>query len=80
MKYVAKPVTVEALQITNVGSLEERGIPLELEGGKVVMATTPMISRMSPQVGDYWVIQPDGYIYLNPKQVFKSKYREEKSK
>ena len=25
--------------------------------------------------GDYWVIQPDSYVYLNPKDVFERKYR-----
>ena len=34
-----------------------------------------MCARMIPQVGDYWVIQSDGYVYLNPKDVFERKYR-----
>ncbi len=33
-----------------------------------------MIARMTPQVGDYLVIQEDGYEYLNPKEVFERKY------
>jgi hypothetical protein len=33
-----------------------------------------MTARYMPVVGDYWVIQSDGYIYLNPKDVFERKY------
>jgi len=33
-----------------------------------------MIARFEPQLGDYWVIQEDGYVYLNPKEVFERKY------
>lgn len=33
-----------------------------------------MISRFIPQAADYWVIQEDGYVYLNPKDVFERKY------
>lgn len=38
------------------------------------MATAGMLARMNPNVGDYWVIQEDGYVYLNPREVFRRKY------
>lgn len=80
MKYVAKPVEVEAYVIDLVapldsldGSAGER-FDLNLEGAGHVMADEGMTSRMVPKVGDYWVIQSDGYCYLNPKEVFERKY------
>jgi hypothetical protein len=33
-----------------------------------------MNARMYPKVGDYVVVQPDGYTYLNPKHVFEEKF------
>lgn len=33
-----------------------------------------MTARYYPSVGDYVVIQPDGYVYLNPKKVFEDKF------
>lgn len=38
-------------------------------------ATPEMCSRMLPKEGDYIVTQSDGYVYLNPKEVFERKYR-----
>jgi hypothetical protein len=79
MRYVANPVIVEAFKISSVGDGKDRaksmGIALILENGNCVTATPEMVARMLPQVGDYWVIQSDGYIYLNPKDVFERKYR-----
>ena len=70
MKYVANPVIVDAYKIKEISKY--RG--LHLENGEYVTATKEMISRIAPKVGDYWVIQEDGYIYLNPKEVFERKY------
>jgi hypothetical protein len=50
-------------------------MPLVLQDGKEVVADRGMISRYIPSEGDYWVKQSDGYIYLNPKEVFERKYR-----
>jgi hypothetical protein len=72
-KYIANPVEVEAQVITEV-TLNEEGALLSLEMGDVVRASPEMMSRMTPMVGDYWVMQSDGYIYLNPKDVFERKY------
>ena len=41
-----------------------------------VIATAAMTSRYRPKPGDYYVIQADGYPYLNPKDVFERKYHE----
>lgn len=77
MRYTAKPVEVEAHVIREVGELAgahyrraivcEDGFTLEADGG--------MLARMTPKPGDYVVIQADGYIYLNPKDVFERKYQ-----
>jgi hypothetical protein len=78
MKYVGNPVEVDAFKIVSVGPLADRGGNfriLTLEDGKMVQADEGMMSRMTPEVDDYWVIQSDGYIYLNPKDVFERKYR-----
>lgn len=47
---------------------------LALENGWNVTASPEMLARMTPEVGDYWVIQEDGYVYLNPATVFLRKY------
>lgn len=56
------------------GSWDAEGLGLQLEDGQIVVATPDMTSRMTPVVGDYWVVQSDGYAYLNPKNVFERKY------
>lgn len=73
MRYVANPVTVNAFKITRI----DQGRDITLENGDKVTATPEMCSRMQPHVGDYWVIQNDGYVYLNPKDVFERKYRQD---
>ncbi len=82
MKYQANPVIVDAFAIVEVRNRADRdpfrspvsGIYLVLENGESVDPTKEMMARMAPNVGDYWVIQSDGYIYLNPKDVFERKY------
>ena len=81
MKAQAKPVIVDYFVITEVGNNADRpgaepttGIFLRLNDGRIVVPTREMCARMEPVVGDYWVIQADGYIYLNPKDVFERKY------
>lgn len=78
-KYRANPVIVDAFRIEQViPSTAENvaGDPptLVLQGGEHVKPAWDMLTRIKPVVGDYWVVQPDGYIYLNPKAVFESKY------
>ena|SRR5271155_583486 len=76
MKYRANPVAVDAFVIVTVRPihLEPFGFTLLLDNGRWVHATAEMSARMTPIVGDYWVIQEDGYVYLNPKSVFERKY------
>lgn len=81
MKYIANPVEVEAFKIVKVHTTHQTE-PVdgmihvyELENGEKVQPTEAMMSRMIPVVGDYWVIRSDGYIYLNPKDVFECNYR-----
>ena len=75
MQYQANPVLVEAHKIVGVGPLGTDGSQhVCLENGENVTATAEMRARMSPYPGDYWVIQADGYVYLNPKDVFERKY------
>ena len=75
MKFQANPVIVDAYKITKVLPVEDGGERwLELDNGSRVFATLDMMSRMTPCVGDYWVVQEDGYAYLNPASVFERKY------
>lgn len=69
MKYKANPVIVEAYKI-----IGKNGKHLQLDNEKTFLPSEDMIARFTPQVGDYLVIQEDGYIYLNPKLVFERKY------
>lgn len=75
MKYQAKPVLVDAHIIVGVGPILSNGsMHCAIQNGDNVIATKEMISRFIPQAGDYWVIQADGYTYVNPKDVFERKY------
>lgn len=75
MKYAANPVIVDAYLIKEVGDLTTEGdVLLCFENGGSQHATKEMLSRMMPKVGDYLVIQEDGYEYLNPRDVFHRKY------
>ncbi len=78
MKYIANPVEVEAYIIVNtVGDtiLPDGSMQLHLQNGAVRTATKGMIARYIPKEGDYYVVQSDGYVYVNPKEVFERKYR-----
>jgi hypothetical protein len=74
MTYRANPVVVEAFVIASVGESENGNTSLLLENGGSVVATAEMQARCKPSAGDYWVIQSDGYVYLNPRDVFERKY------
>lgn len=77
MKYTANPVNVEAYKIVSVSEKAnpDCSLNIALENGENYIATSAMMSRMVPTVGDYVVRQEDGYEYLNPKDVFERKYR-----
>ena len=79
----ANPVHVNATRILEVTDVTDRGegkcqsspdLMLRLEDGRNFEANMSMTSRFSPGVGDYLVTQEDGYVYLNPKDVFERKY------
>ena len=74
MRYIAKPVVVDAFRIDQVGPTAAGKLHVHFEEGHSAVADAGMLARMSPKVGDYWVIQEDGYIYLNPAEVFERKY------
>lgn len=74
MKYVANPVLVDAFEISAVGSREADNSRDILHAGGRGLATAEMLSRYTPKPGDFWVVQADGYVYLNPRAVFLRKY------
>lgn len=73
MKYIALPVEVDAFVIQDVmnatGTVEAL-----LEDGRVVPLDRGMLARFNPIAGDYYVVQSDGYVYVNPRDVFERKY------
>lgn len=75
-KYRAKPVEVDAYEIVSVAVEKnaDDSLSLALSNGTNVQAEPAMLARITPKVGDYWVVQSDGYAYLNPKEVFERKY------
>ena len=76
MKYVANPIEVDAYVIQSVHLSNGSGTPVQVEGQTGFLIATPeMTARMKPFPGDYWVVQADGYVYLNPKDVFERKYK-----
>lgn len=80
MKYRANPIEVDAFVIVTVEPLsddsndDKAGFNVSLDNGQEKIAHPAMCARMTPTQGDYWVVQPDGYEYLNPKAVFERKY------
>lgn len=75
MKYIANPVEVDAFKIIDIHALDTQDYELTLEGiNEKFITTAAMTARMTPTLGDYLVIQSDGYVYLNPADVFKRKY------
>ena len=77
MKYKANPVEVDAFSIVSVSStlrFDDNSLEIATDDGVNRRADIGMLARYRPTVGDYWVIQSDGYAYLNPKEVFERKY------
>jgi len=80
MKYRANPVIVKALKIESIETIKSeggesvKGYKFYLENNESFLPTPEMTARMSPVVGDFVVWQEDGYVYLNPKDVFLRKY------
>ena len=75
MKYRALPVEVDAFTIVHVDAPDTEGNrQVLLDNGVVVIITAEMAARHKPMVGDYFVVQQDGYEYINPRTVFVRKY------
>lgn len=74
MRYQANPVLVNAFQITDLKVDADMNLILMFDNRYEYIPTKEMLSRITPSVGDYLVIQEDGYEYLNPKEVFERKY------
>lgn len=90
MHYKSKPILVEAWVISEVERYSHANIvavhlltdEVDLNGNPLTIrrkVLAPMLARITPREGDYWVEapNPDGstYAYLNPKDVFESKYK-----
>jgi hypothetical protein len=76
MKYIANPVVVDAFKMVMVDAPGANGDRLVLlDNATNAMLTAEMAARYVPTVGDYWVVQADGYAYINPREVFERKYR-----
>lgn len=82
MTYIANSVLVEAAAIKRIDEKDPTSgkflVHVEnTNGGTTPITVTPeMASRIrNLKIGDYVVIQSDGYVYLNPKDVFERKYR-----
>jgi len=74
MEYVANPVIVDAYKIDRCLTDESGNYQVRLDNGLWQTPTLEMMARYKPTIGDYWVIQSDGYVYLNPADVFERKY------
>jgi hypothetical protein len=81
--HIANPVRVNATRILEVTDITDRSegsgqsspdLMLRLEDGRNFAADMSMTSRHIPIVGDYIVTQEDGYVYINPRDVFERKY------
>jgi hypothetical protein len=71
--HIANPVSVNARQIVGV-HLALDGMNVGFSDGSFHMLNAAQISRHTPVIGDYIVTQEDGYVYVNPKDVFERKY------
>lgn len=81
MKYEALPIIVDAWEILEVQQTMNRMYVLTLKDNPNKETATPeMTARMLPTPGDFWVVTGDGYKYLNPRNVFLSKYRPQRQK
>jgi hypothetical protein len=75
-KYIGKPVEVQAFEIQVVGEPDADGNRLATCSEDRTFTITPeMTSRITLEPGLFVVIQADGYMYLNPPDVFYRKYR-----
>ena len=72
--HTANPVKVHARVVQEAISGGDGNTLLQLDDGTEYIAGPEMTARHTPIPGDYLVEQLDGYIYINPKEVFERKY------
>jgi len=73
--HTAKPVKVRAIEIVSIDNeAHNNGYDVALRDGTNSIITEEMTARYFPIEGDYLVTQEDGYVYINPKEVFERKY------
>lgn len=81
MKFTSKPVEVDANQISGIGAIEADGsqtlqivIDNKDENGDTqfaeVFANASLVANHKPTIGDFWIVQPDGEIYILSKSHF----------
>jgi hypothetical protein len=63
------------LKHVDVVSRKGQACEIVVDDNKVIDISAEMTSRYFPKLGDYYVVQEDGYAYLNPKDVLDRKYR-----
>lgn len=73
--HVANPVRVFARKIVGL-TVEPNcgGYMAKLSDDSKFHIDAAMCARHTPFAGDYLVTQEDGYVYVNPKDVFERKY------
>lgn len=71
--HIANPVRVRAWQIDRLEKGEFGTAALDAENHGTCL-TPEQTVRYEPVPGDYVVTQEDGYVYVNPKDVFERKY------
>lgn len=76
MRYLANPAIVEAFKIVVIhwSDAFNRDVNVILDSGQTVTVTRESIARINLKVGDYWVVESDGFAYLIPAEVFEKKY------
>ena len=71
----ANPVCVNARTIVDLTAEKHcGGFMAKLSDGASFHIDAAMSARHTPIIGDYIVTQEDGYVYVNPKEVFERKY------
>lgn len=75
MKAIGKPVEVDFYEIRGWDTADADGNYLvHCTEDKTFLITPAMTARAPAGTFHYVVVQADGYVYLNPKDVFERKY------
>lgn len=75
-KFMGRPVRVDAFPIVGIDHENDGSMTLHFEGcaDLDITPSDPMLARIELHIGDFLVLQPDGYKYFNPRDVFHRKY------